>query len=104
MADRCRYVAGASPAALEGESPFDLILADPPYDEPPGPFLAATARFKLLKKGGILALEGRRGAEFEVPTGLFLDRTASYGSTSIHLLRPVAPEGPNHGGIEESRL
>jgi 16S rRNA (guanine966-N2)-methyltransferase len=62
--------------------PFDLILADPPYDTPErGPFLDLARR--LLAQDGRLVLERDRGQEAAASPALERLRTARYGRTCL---------------------
>jgi 16S rRNA (guanine(966)-N(2))-methyltransferase RsmD len=49
---------------LRGQTPFDIVLMDPPYDAPPGPALAALE--PLVTASGIVVFEHSRRTE--VPT------------------------------------
>lgn len=81
-------------------APFDLVLADPPYDSPSGPGLVA-----LIAAGGVLASGGRliverarRNEPGQDPASrLKLVRTARYGDTCLDF---YADAGKSPGGLE----
>lgn len=87
VADRATVVAAALPGALARcEGPFDLLLADPPYDldrEVLGEVLdRATA---LLAAGAEVRLEQpTRAGDPPWPEGLIAGRVRHYGDTAIH--------------------
>ena len=70
---------------------FDLVFSDPPYDvsdDQVARDLAALA--PLLAADGLLLLErSSRSPVPPLPAGLVLDRTRTYGDTSVHLLVPA---------------
>jgi 16S rRNA G966 N2-methylase RsmD len=80
---------------------FDLIVADPPYDEVPlrsGMLKLIAAPPSPLATGGLLVLSGRRvkGETTQVaPRGLRLVRGLTYGETAIDFYE--------HEGAEELR-
>jgi len=87
---RCRIVRGAAVETLRRgrvAGPFDVILADPPYDGGDGPeFVDVVASARILAPAGLLILEAAaRRAAPENP-GFELRRTARYGSVSLHFL------------------
>ena len=65
--------------------PFDLVLADPPYDLHLSPEIVAAAT-GLLVSGGVLALEREASAGAVEPRGGALWRTVRYGRTAFDLL------------------
>ena len=70
--------------------PFDLIFADPPYDNSPGDFLAKLPELKILKPDGVLVFETRKQPKQPTYEGeLFLEllRDKTYGDTRIQLFR-----------------
>ena len=70
-----RFLAGA-PAA------FDVVLADPPYDEEVDAVLAGLAPW--VADDGVLVLERRtRGPEPAVPEGFSLARSRRYGEATL---------------------
>jgi len=79
--------------ALYDHAPFDLVLADPPYDRN---FIPAILRLAmscpLLHKDGILVIEELRGSEVtasvESPCrGPVLEDIRTYGQTSLYFFR-----------------
>lgn len=76
--------------------PYDLILIDPPYNDPGIPaLLEALGRSQLLAEGGVLVLEHAR--TFQVPgqiDALLLDRVRYHGTTALSLYRRATPECP----------
>jgi 16S rRNA (guanine966-N2)-methyltransferase len=74
--------------ALDGRGPFDLVFADPPYAEDPGPWIAVLAPIT----SGTLWFEADR--QTRVPdelAGLRLHRTRTFGSTALHAYAPEHP-------------
>jgi 16S rRNA (guanine966-N2)-methyltransferase len=80
--DAIRYLGRAS-------GPFDLILADPPYDLPEAmtETLAGIAAHSVLTPDGILVYELRSSDAFEVPSGWELLRDKVYGDTRVLMLK-----------------
>lgn len=80
-----------APSSL-APGPWDLILADPPYDRGPSPRLVAEAG-RLLVPGGVLALE-HGGDELppDAPEGLALWKSRRYGRTRVTLYSRTAEE------------
>jgi 16S rRNA (guanine(966)-N(2))-methyltransferase RsmD len=68
-----------------GEQPFDLAFADPPYDFCAYEVLLGTlAERSLLRPGGMLVLEHRKGLELSFPADAFeLVRTKEFGTTGV---------------------
>ena len=76
-----------SAATLPRETPFDLVLADPPYGEGSGDkVVAAVARAGWLAPGGWLAIETGRGASI-APGPFVIDAERDVGRARITLLR-----------------
>ena len=87
VADRATVVAATLPAALARcAGPFDLLLADPPYDldrEVLAAVLEGTVA--LLAPGARVRLEqDRRATTPPWPDALLPGRVRHYGDTSIH--------------------
>jgi 16S rRNA (guanine966-N2)-methyltransferase len=89
----CRVHPGALPGALASGGPWDLVLADPPWDQVWGPELAR----KLLERGqlaaaGALVLEEayrlRTGPEVWAGLGFEVRTERRYGDTAIIVLAP----------------
>lgn len=98
--DRASIVAGDALRYLaEADGGFDLILADPPYDDArlrDGILGGVVARRELLSRGALLVLTGRaphRGEARAVPDGLRCARSMRYGDTCVDLIEPVAALG-----------
>ena len=89
-------VNGALARLVRGPDRFDLIFADPPYQE------AAVllpkvleAGLTILAEGGIIVLEhGKRDQPPAAPEGLSLERSRGYGETMLAFYRRPAAEGP----------
>ena len=79
--------------ALRNEQPFDLVLADPPYNTIATrgilPVLEALLLPTLMHAESILVLEHRTGTDVELSSFL-RDETRRYGDTSISFYRPMA--------------
>lgn len=76
-----------SAATLPRETPFDLVLADPPYGQGSGDkVVAAVARASWLAPGGWLAIETERGAAI-APAPFAIDAERDVGRARITLLR-----------------
>ncbi|HEU4403971.1 MAG TPA: 16S rRNA (guanine(966)-N(2))-methyltransferase RsmD [Polyangiaceae bacterium] len=82
-------------AALEPEAPFDLVLADPPYElvrKGPAPrALAALAARGLLAPGARLVLEHASADEPPALAPLMCYDRRRYGDTSLALYAPPDP-------------
>ena len=74
----------------ELSDPFDLILLDPPYDDPQiGAILSAVA--PQLKRGGILVRErSKRAPSLELPT-LVVVRTIKAGDSELDFYHESVP-------------
>lgn len=86
---RCTIVAGGVETVVERGilgGPFDLVLADPPYDERSGEtLLCAVARAGLVGPGARIVLQRDHRTEAARGEGTPFDpvRTARYGRTSL---------------------
>ena len=71
-----------------GVGPFDLILADPPYDLPDAlqQTLDGIARHCILTEGGTLVYELRLRGDFEVSKDWKILRDKKYGKTRVLIL------------------
>ncbi|MBC7185824.1 MAG: 16S rRNA (guanine(966)-N(2))-methyltransferase RsmD [Calditrichaeota bacterium] len=69
----------------QGEQPFDLAFADPPYDfSGYEALLGALAERRLLHPKGMLVLEHRKGLHLLFPAEAFeLVRTREFGTTAV---------------------
>lgn len=93
-----RVVAGEVRAFLAADrpgSPFDLVLADPPYRRGwPAVIVELLARGGWLGPGGRLVLEAESGAEVPGQEGpLALEKSRRYGNTAVHVYRVVGDGG-----------
>ena len=81
-ADAIRYLAQA-------DGPFDLILADPPYDLPNAmaQTLAGISEHSVLTGDGLLVYELRSSDAFEVSKDWKLLRNKVYGDTRVLMLK-----------------
>jgi 16S rRNA (guanine966-N2)-methyltransferase len=96
--NRCVIIRGTAVGALADDvgGPFDIVIADPPYDAPwIDEALVAAARH--MATGGVLVLEHawRRVAP-EVPS-LTLVRTRRAGDSALSTYRPVPAAGAAEG-------
>lgn len=67
---------------------FDVILADPPYEQGlDSRTLAAIARFNMLNPGGLIVLEDSRRDKPTVPAGLELVKSHDFGDTVVSVIR-----------------
>ena len=84
VGDRATFVRADAVKTLRRGSfgPFDLVLADPPYDLPELPDLPALVR-PALAPGGVAAVEHDARHAFEGAPGWLLSRT--YGGTVVSL-------------------
>jgi 16S rRNA (guanine966-N2)-methyltransferase len=77
-----------SAAALPAGQPFDLVLADPPYEPGSGTAVAAAvANAGLLKSGGWMAIETHRGDAVTPPKGWEILAERDVGRARLTLLR-----------------
>ncbi len=77
-----------SAARLPRETPFDLILADPPYATGSGNAVAqAVADAGWLAPGGWLAIETAKGDDVTAPPSLSVEATRAVGRARLTLLR-----------------
>lgn len=82
-----------------GLGTFDLVLADPPYDDPePGGLLVILDTAGLVRPRGRVVLEQDAGtASPRVPAGWTEAREARYGRTTLRIFRRHSPESPSGG-------
>ena len=97
VAAQCSVQVGPVSRSLVGlraRGPFDLVLADPPYDdhEEVARFLPRAA--SLLQREGRLVLERPGTVDPTRCTELKLLRSSSYGRCRLDFYRLVGPEGP----------
>lgn len=96
MEDRAQVLVRPVPAALAIlQGPYDLVLADPPYDWPGIRGLpAAVAATGILAPDGLLVLERRAGTPLPDPAdGLRLERERRHGDTMLAIYH-ACEEGP----------
>jgi 16S rRNA (guanine(966)-N(2))-methyltransferase RsmD len=73
---------------------FDVVFADPPYNEGWGASLLRTADLtKLMKKGGVMVVEHASREALAVPEPWILAESRAYGETALTFLR-LSPPGP----------
>ncbi len=89
--EACEFIRGDAVEYLRRYSgpPFDLILADPPYDLPELPQLPELA-FPHLKPHGLFVLEHDKRHNFEGHP--HLDTSRRYGRTIVSVFRPQPVE------------
>ncbi|HVJ69953.1 MAG TPA: 16S rRNA (guanine(966)-N(2))-methyltransferase RsmD [Sphingomicrobium sp.] len=81
-------VRAMSAAALPDCQPFDLILADPPYEPGSGTAVAAAvAKAGWLAPGGWMAVETHRGDAVAPPKGWEVDTERDVGRARLTILR-----------------
>ena len=77
-----------SAAALPAAEPFDLVLADPPYDAGSGTAVAdAVAKTGWLAPGGWMAVETSKGDPVTPPAGWTVAAERDVGRARLTLLR-----------------
>jgi 16S rRNA (guanine966-N2)-methyltransferase len=75
----------ATVLATPPPTPFDLVLADPPYAMDPTPDLTALVANDWLAPGALVIVErARRSGPPSWPPGLTQGRTRRYGDTELH--------------------
>lgn len=92
VADRSRVVQAAVLGALRAGGvggPFDLVLADPPWDsDERAEFLDVLARSSLVRPGGMVAVErAARSPGPEGPAGWKAPETRRWGDTAFDFWR-----------------
>lgn len=81
-------VRAMSAAALPASQPFDLVLADPPYEPGSGTAVAlAVAKADWLAAGGLMAVETHRGDAVAPPEGWEVDAERDVGRARLTILR-----------------
>lgn len=99
VAGRCRVLGGLAESLLAGPAPggpYELILADPPYDRPPDTgLLRALARGRWLATGGLAVIERESGRDTPEAAGIRRVRTCRYGRVSLDFFRIDPPESPD---------
>ncbi|MDR3494132.1 MAG: 16S rRNA (guanine(966)-N(2))-methyltransferase RsmD [Ancalomicrobiaceae bacterium] len=77
---------------IEGQTPFDLVFADPPYSRGLGDTaLGSAVAGGWLAPGALVVLEEAAEAEIAVPEGLELLETRDYGETKVMFMRARSP-------------
>ncbi|MDR2174669.1 MAG: RsmD family RNA methyltransferase [Synergistaceae bacterium] len=80
---------------------FDVVFADPPYNEGWGASLLRAADLtKIVKKGGIMVVEHASRETLAVPEPWAVTEDRVYGETALTFLRPESPgpAGPDSPG------
>jgi 16S rRNA (guanine966-N2)-methyltransferase len=79
-----------------GEGPFDLVLADPPYDLPGAmaDTLDGIARHSVLTDDGILVYEMRSKGDPEISKAWNVLRDRKYGKTRVLILKLSNEDAP----------
>jgi 16S rRNA (guanine966-N2)-methyltransferase len=73
------------------QSPYDLIFADPPYNQGLGEkALLSVIAGQWLSPGGVIVLEESEKAEIADVSGISLLDQRSYGETQVRIYRNVA--------------
>ena len=81
-------VRAMSAAALPASQPFDLVLADPPYEPGSGTSVAnAVAKANWLAPGGWMVVETHRGDAVAPPEGWEVDAERDVGRARLTILR-----------------
>ena len=98
-----RVIAGRVLDVLDAgtlDGPFDLVVADPPYDDPSASGLsAAIVRSGVLDRGGLLVIERDRRSPPHPDSGALRNtRTARYGRTSLDFFKFSLPDGTSERG------
>lgn len=78
-----------------GGTPYDLVLADPPYAESElAGVLDALVRRGWTRPGSVVVVErARQSGELSWPDPLVPGRVRRYGDTELHWARHAEPEG-----------
>ena len=88
----------AAVLAVPPAAPYDLVLADPPYDLPEAALagvLDALVAGGWLADGSVVVVErAHRSPEPAWPTGLLRFDTRRYGETALWLAEPVSDPAP----------
>lgn len=73
---------------MGGDTPFDLVLLDPPYEQGLSEMaLEHLMARNLLAGGALIVVEESRYTPLIIPDGLSLDSQKTYGDTDVYLLR-----------------
>ena len=96
VASLCTVLEGPVSRSLRGGrigGPFDLILADPPYDDSEGVAMFVPRAADLLQKHGRLVLERPVAAEISRSRRLRLDKSSRYGRSRLDFYLLQDPGG-----------
>lgn len=86
-AQNCRLHKGDVISLLPTLGCYDLLLADPPYDnEAYLPLLEAARTHGNLRPGAVVVLEARKKFDFVVPLGYNLTKRSDYGDITLWFL------------------
>ena len=81
-------IRATSASALPPSEPFDLIVADPPYQPGSGTAaVAAVAKAAWLSPGGWIAVETHKGETVTPPPGWEIDAERDVGRARLTILR-----------------
>lgn len=81
-------IRATSASALPSSEPFELIIADPPYQPGSGTaVVAAVAKSGWLGPGGWLAVETHKGEAVTPPSGWTIDAERDVGRARLTILR-----------------
>ena len=95
----CSVLEGPVSRSVRGNrigGPFDLILADPPYDDSEGAARFVPRAARLLRREGRFVLERPAAANPAVCSRLRLERSASYGRCRLDFYRLHDPGGDRY--------
>ena len=96
-------IARAVPRLAASSVPFDLVFADPPYDDVDDALAALEALRPALAPGARIVLEHAARRPPRPSTALDLLRTRTYGDTALAFLGVPPPPSPGDGHEERSR-
>lgn len=89
--EQCEIVCRPAPEALDQAhpAPYDLIIADPPYDASGIGAILSAAGARLARDGILVHERDRRAAPCEA-AGLEMTRSVVSGRSSLDFYRPIA--------------
>ena len=89
LADQCRLIKGDAAKLMQelaGQGPFDLVLADPPYEQGHVAIIIDQAG-GLLSAHGCMVIEHSPHERLNVPKNLDLFDHRAYGQTELSFIR-----------------
>lgn len=89
-------VARAAARLVAAGEPFDLVFADPPYDDVDEALAVLESLVPVLSPGARVVLEHATRRPPRASTVLEAVRTRTYGDTALAFLAPLAPVAPAH--------